>query len=46
MQRFFQGEFTISNKEGINNLVTGGDHSFGKSDSLRSSKMIIRIISC
>jgi myo-inositol-1(or 4)-monophosphatase len=27
MQQFFQGEFTISNKEGINNLVTEADHA-------------------
>jgi myo-inositol-1(or 4)-monophosphatase len=27
MQRFFQGEFAISNKEGINNLVTEADHA-------------------
>ena len=30
MQRFFQGEFTISNKEGINNLVTEADHASEK----------------
>jgi myo-inositol-1(or 4)-monophosphatase len=27
MQGFFQGEFTISNKEGVNNLVTEADHA-------------------
>ncbi len=36
MQRFFQGEFTISNKEGINNLVTEAD--------LASEKAIFEII--
>lgn len=30
MQRFFQGEFKISNKEGINNLVTEADHASEK----------------
>jgi myo-inositol-1(or 4)-monophosphatase len=30
MQRYFQGEFTISNKEGINNLVTEADHASEK----------------
>ena len=30
MQHFFQGEFTISNKEGINNLVTEADHASEK----------------
>src|ERR1700733_10479854 len=30
MQRFFQGEFTISNKEGFNNLVTEADHASEK----------------
>src|ERR1700720_4443988 len=27
MKHYFQGEFTISNKEGINNLVTEADHA-------------------
>jgi myo-inositol-1(or 4)-monophosphatase len=27
MQRYFQGEFAISNKEGVNNLVTEADHA-------------------
>ncbi len=27
MQEFFQGEFKISNKEGVNNLVTEADHA-------------------
>src|SRR5258705_8609840 len=27
MQKYFQGEFTISNKEGVNNLVTEADHA-------------------
>ena len=27
MQQYFQGEFTISNKEGVNNLVTEADHA-------------------
>ena len=26
IRRFFNGQFTISNKEGINNLVTEADH--------------------
>jgi myo-inositol-1(or 4)-monophosphatase len=30
IQRFFQGTFTISNKEGINNLVTEADHAAEK----------------
>ena len=30
MQGFFQGEFKISNKEGINNLVTEADHASEK----------------
>ncbi len=30
MQRYFQGEYTISNKEGINNLVTEADHASDK----------------
>jgi len=30
MQKFFQGEFIISNKEGINNLVTEADHASEK----------------
>src|ERR1700748_712770 len=30
MQRYFQGECTISNKEGINNLVTEADHASEK----------------
>ncbi len=30
MQRYFQGEFIISNKEGINNLVTEADHASEK----------------
>lgn len=30
MQRFFNGKFTISNKEGINNLVTEADHAAEK----------------
>jgi myo-inositol-1(or 4)-monophosphatase len=30
MQSFFQGTFTISNKEGINNLVTEADHASEK----------------
>ena len=30
IQRFFQGEFTISNKEGVNNLVTEADHAAEK----------------
>jgi myo-inositol-1(or 4)-monophosphatase len=30
MQEFFHGKFTISNKEGINNLVTEADHASEK----------------
>ncbi len=30
MTRFFQGEFKISNKEGVNNLVTEADHAAEK----------------
>jgi myo-inositol-1(or 4)-monophosphatase len=30
MQQYFQGEFKISNKEGINNLVTEADHASEK----------------
>src|SRR4051812_6999418 len=30
LQRFFNGEFKISNKEGINNLVTEADHAAEK----------------
>ena len=30
LQRFFNGEFKISNKEGINNLVTEADHASEK----------------
>jgi myo-inositol-1(or 4)-monophosphatase len=30
LQRFFQGEFKISNKEGMNNLVTEADHAAEK----------------
>jgi myo-inositol-1(or 4)-monophosphatase len=30
MQEFFQGSFTISNKEGVNNLVTEADHASEK----------------
>src|SRR5258708_35991893 len=30
MKQYFQGEFTISNKEGINNLVTEPDHASEK----------------
>jgi myo-inositol-1(or 4)-monophosphatase len=30
MQRYFQGEFKVSNKEGINNLVTEADHASEK----------------
>jgi myo-inositol-1(or 4)-monophosphatase len=30
MQEFFQGKFTISNKEGVNNLVTEADHASEK----------------
>ena len=30
MQKYFQGEFTISNKEGVNNLVTEADHASEK----------------
>lgn len=30
LQRFFNGPFTISNKEGINNLVTEADHAAEK----------------
>lgn len=30
MQEYFQGEFKISNKEGINNLVTEADHASEK----------------
>lgn len=36
MQEFFQGNFAISNKEGINNLVTEADHA--------SEKVIFEII--
>lgn len=36
MQQYFQGEFKISNKEGINNLVTEADHA--------SEKAIIEVI--
>src|ERR1700688_3510014 len=30
MQGYFQGEFTLSNKEGVNNLVTEADHASEK----------------
>ena len=30
LKRFFNGEFTISNKEGINNLVTQADFAADK----------------
>src|SRR6476469_8485335 len=30
LMRFFEGTFTISNKEGINNLVTEADHAADK----------------
>ncbi len=30
LMRFFQGTFTISNKEGVNNLVTEADHAADK----------------
>lgn len=30
LQRFFKGTFTISNKEGVNNLVTEADHAAEK----------------
>lgn len=30
MKQYFQGEFTISNKEGVNNLVTEADHASEK----------------
>lgn len=30
LQRFFNGKFTISNKEGVNNLVTEADHAAEK----------------
>ena len=30
LMRFFDGTFTISNKEGINNLVTEADHAADK----------------
>src|SRR5271165_475891 len=30
MQQYFQGEFQISNKEGVNNLVTEADHASEK----------------
>ena len=30
MQDFFSGEFKISNKEGVNNLVTEADHASEK----------------
>lgn len=36
LKRFFNGSFTISNKEGINNLVTEADHA--------SEKAIIEVI--
>jgi myo-inositol-1(or 4)-monophosphatase len=36
LQQYFQGEFTISSKEGINNLVTEADHA--------SEKVIIAVI--
>src|SRR5438309_11902746 len=36
LKRFFNGKFKISNKEGINNLVTEADHA--------SEKAIISII--
>jgi myo-inositol-1(or 4)-monophosphatase len=36
LQRFFNGDFKISNKEGMNNLVTEADHA--------SEKVIIQII--
>ncbi len=37
LQRFFNGSFTISNKEGINNLVTEADHAAEKAiiDTIR-----------
>ena len=31
LRRFFNGSFVISNKEGINNLVTEADHADRKS---------------
>src|SRR5678815_5166241 len=37
LQRFFNGTFKISNKEGVNNLVTEADHA--------AEKAIINIIS-
>src|SRR5438477_6896656 len=37
LQRFFNGTFKISNKEGVNNLVTEADHA--------AEKAIISIIS-
>ncbi len=36
MQEFFQKEFVISNKEGVNNLVTEADHA--------SEKVIFEVI--
>src|ERR1700755_1769357 len=36
IQRYFNGEFKISNKEGVNNLVTEADHA--------SEKAIIDVI--
>src|ERR1700742_2339705 len=30
MKQYFQGEFKISNKEGVNNLVTEADHASEK----------------
>ena len=39
LKRFFNGTFTISNKEGINNLVTEADHAADKAihDSYKKS---------
>ena len=31
IRQFFEGEFKISNKEGVNNLVTEADHAAEKS---------------
>jgi len=36
LQKYFNGTFTVSNKEGINNLVTEADHA--------SEKAIIEVI--
>ena len=43
LQKYFNGTFTVSNKEGINNLVTEADHASEKA-IMKLSKMIFRVI--